>query len=241
MEETITLKEFFGILKKRWLLIVLIPLFTGLTAFIISYYVITPIYQASTQILVNPKNSEVDITQLRSNVDLINTYSVIIKSPAVLDKVINDLDLIESTEQLTNKVAISMQENSQVFSVTVEDKNAEKAAEIANSISATFQREIISIMNVDNVNILAKAELENSPKPVSPNPLWNITIAIVIGVMAAIGIACLLEYLDNTMKDGEDVEKYLGLPVLGSIQKIAPKRGKTEAKIQMNGGKTLES
>ena len=75
-------------------------------------------------------------------------------------------------------------------------------------------------MNVDNVSILAKAELKENPTPIKPDPLLNIAIAIVVGLMAGIGLAFLLEYLDNTLKNGYDVETYLEMPVLGSIQKI---------------------
>ncbi|MBP2241871.1 capsular polysaccharide biosynthesis protein [Cytobacillus eiseniae] len=241
MEETITIKELFNILKKRWLIIVLTPIMIGLTVGLITHYLLTPFYQASTQILVNQKNSEVNMMELSSNVDLINTYSVIIKSPAILDKVNKELNLLQPREQLTNKIAIDMHENSQVFSVTVEDEAAERAVDIANAISEIFQREIVNIMNVDNVNILAKAELVDSQKPISPNALWNITVAIVVGMMVGIGIACLLEYLDNTIKDGKDVEKYLGLPVLGSIENISVKKGGQGSKSQTVGGETLES
>ena len=98
MEEMISIHDIFNTLKKRWKLIVLMTIVAALISGIISYFVLTPVYQASTQILVNQKDSEkqLDVTQLKSNVDLINTYSVIIKSPAILEKVIKNLDLSQS-------------------------------------------------------------------------------------------------------------------------------------------------
>ena len=179
--------------------------------------------------------------KLNSNVDLINTYSVIIKSPAILDKVIDKLDLTQNVEQLNQNISVNSQENSQVFSLTVTDNNAGKAVEIANTVSETFQKEIKGIMNVDNVSILAKAELKENPTPIKPDPLLNIAIAIVVGLMAGIGLAFLLEYLDNTLKDGHDVETYLDMPVLGSIQKIPQNIDKKGSKIQQMGVETLES
>ncbi|MFS0668969.1 YveK family protein [Peribacillus frigoritolerans] len=223
MEETISIKDIFKTLKKRWKLIMLLTLIAALISGSISYFLLTPVYQSSTQILVNQKQSEnqLDSTQIRSNIDMINTYSVIIKSPAILEKVIDKLELDQSVDQLSQKITINSQENSQVFSLTVQDSNPAKAVEIANTVSSIFQKEIKDIMKVDNVSILAKAEIKENPTPVKPNPLLNIAIAVVVGLMAGIGLAFLLEYLDNTIKDEDDIERLLDLPLLGSIQKIS--------------------
>ncbi|MFH0069905.1 YveK family protein [Peribacillus sp. NPDC056705] len=222
MEETISITDIFKTLKKRWKLIMLLTLIAALISGTISYFLLTPVYQSSTQILVNQKQSEnqLDSTQIRSNIDMINTYSVIIKSPAILEKVIDELELDQSVEQLSEKITINSQENSQVFSLTVQDSNPSQAVEIANTISETFQKEIKDIMNVDNVSLLAKAEIKENPSPVKPNPLLNIAIAVVVGLMAGVGLAFLLEYMDNTIKDEDDIERLLELPILGSIQKI---------------------
>jgi capsular polysaccharide biosynthesis protein len=222
MEETISINDVFKTLKKRWKLIMLLTLIAALISGAISYFVLTPVYQSSTQILVNQKQSEnqLDSIQIRSNIDMINTYSVIIKSPAILEKVIDELKLDQSVDQLSQKITINSQQNSQVFSLTVQDSNPSLAVEIANTVSETFQKEIKDIMNVDNVSVLAKAEIKENPTPVKPNPLLNIAIAVVVGLMAGIGLAFLLEYMDNTIKDEEDIERLLELPILGSIQKI---------------------
>ncbi|MFS0596025.1 Wzz/FepE/Etk N-terminal domain-containing protein [Peribacillus frigoritolerans] len=223
MEETISIKDIFKTLKKRWKLIMLLTLIAALISGSISYFLLTPVYQSSTQILVNQKQSEnqLDSTQIRSNIDMINTYSVIIKSPAILEKVIDELELDQSVDQLSQKITINSQENSQVFSLTIQDSNPAKAVEIVNTVSSIFQNEIKDIMKVDNVSILAKAELKENPIPVKPNPLLNIAIAVVVGLMAGIGLAFLLEYFDNTIKDEDDIERLLDLPLLGSIQKIS--------------------
>ncbi|MFF5396707.1 YveK family protein [Peribacillus butanolivorans] len=223
MEETISINDIFQTLKKRWKLITILTLIAALISGAISYFLLTPVYQSSTQILVNQKQSknQLDSTQIQSNIDMIKTYSVIIKSPVILEKVINDLDLPQSVDQLSQKITINNQENLQVFSLTVQDSDPTKAVEIANAVSGTFQKEIKDIMNVDNVSILAKAEVKENPTPVKPSPLLNIAIAVVVGLMAGIGLAFLLEYMDNTIRDEKDIETLLDLPLLGSIQKIS--------------------
>lgn len=236
MEETISIKDIFNTLKKRWILIVLITIGATLISGSISYFVLTPIYQASTQILVNPKDTEnqLDVTKLSSNIEIIKTYSVIIKSPAILEKVIDQLDLEQSVTSLSNTMTINSQDNSQVFSLTVANSDPALAVTIANTVSETFQKEIKNIMNIDNVSILAKANLPENPAPVSPNSLLNIAIAVVVGLMAGIGLAFLLDYLDNTVKDSKELETLLNLPVLGSIRKFDKSTQKKSKKHTVN-------
>ncbi len=220
MEEIISLRELMETIRKRLNLIVLITMATVLISGIVSYFVITPIYQSSTQLLVNQAKSDqpmVNPGEIQTNLQLINTYNVIIKSPAILDQVSEDLDLGMTVSQLNEKITVQNERDSQVVNITVQDPDPNKAVEIANQIATVFQKEIVNIMNVDNVSILAKAEVGETPSPVKPKPLLNIAIAFVVGIMAGIGIAFLLEYLDNTVKTEQDVEKLLELPVLGAI------------------------
>jgi len=229
MEDSISIKDLFKTLQKRWLLITILTLSAGLISGVISHFLLKPVYQTSTQILVNQKNpdgnSALNANQLQTNVDLINTYSAIIKSPAILNKVVDELNNKQSIEELNQKITVSSQENSQIFYITVKDTNPANATKIANTVSETFQKEIQDIMNVNNVNILSKSVLKENPTPVKPDTFINIMIALIIGLMVGIGLAFLLEYLDNTIKDEREAERLLGLPVIGSVPKV-PQTGK---------------
>lgn len=221
MEETISLKELLQTLRKRLLLILSITFVAVLVSGIVSFYFLTPIYQSSSQFLVNQAKDDQPVYnpgEIQTNLQLINTYNVIIKSPAILDIVKNTLDLDMTTEQLNSKITVGSQTDSQVVAITVQDADPKMAADIANTTVNVFQREIKEIMNVDNVTILAKAEVNSSP--VKPNPYLNIAIATVVGLMAGVGLAFLLEYFDNTVKDEQDIERNLDLPVLGVISII---------------------
>lgn len=233
MEETISLKELAETLKKRLKLIVLITIAAALISGIISYFVLTPIYQSSTQLLVNQAKTEQQMynpAEVQTNLQLISTYNVIMKSPAILEKVAQNLDLDLTPEQLSSKITVASEQDSQVVNITVQDKSAGTAADIANETARVFQAEIVKIMSVDNVSILAPAEVGENPSPVKPQPLLNIAIAMVVGLMAGVGLAFLLEYLDNTIKSEQDVEKLLGLPVLGGVTTIDASGGKPGSK-----------
>ena len=223
MEETISLKELFLTLRKRLNLIISITALAVMVSGIISYFFLTPIYQASTQLLVNQSKNEEALynsNEVQTNLQLINTYNVIIKSNAILDLVKEELNLDLTTEQLNGKISVASEQDSQVLNITVEDESPETAANIANKTAEVFQKEIVKIMKVDNVTILAQATVADNPAPIKPQPLLNIAIALVVGLMAGVGLAFLLEYLDNTIKNEQDIEKLLELPVLGVITKI---------------------
>lgn len=223
MEETISLQEIAKIIRKRLVHIVSITVIAALIAGVISFFVLTPVYQSSTQILVNkqsPEQQSLQSQDIQTNLQLINTYNVIIKSPAILSKVIETLDLDLTPAQLTNKITVASESDSQVVNISVQDENPGEAVEIANTIAEVFEQEIPVLMSVDNVNILSPAVLAENPSPVKPNKMLNIVIGAVVGLMIGVGLAFLLEYLDTTIKTEHDVEELLHLPIIGLVSPI---------------------
>ncbi len=223
MEETISLRELFQTIKKRLWLITLITVIATATSGIVSFFLLTPIYQSSTQILVSQTKTEqqaYNYSDIQTNLQLINTYNVIIKSPKILDLVKEQLDLDMTVEALNSQITVAAEKNSQVISLTVQDANPAQAAAIANTTAMVFKSEIANIMSVDNVSILSEAVVKENPTPIKPRPALNMAIALVVGLMAGVGLAFLLEFLDNTIKTEQDIEKLLELPVLGAIAVI---------------------
>lgn len=232
MEETISLQEIFKTLKKRAVLILSITAIAVFIAAIVSFFVLTPIYQANTQVLVNQKKEDtaqqMTSADIQSNLQLINTYNEIIKSPAILSIVIENLDLPLTTGQLASKITVTNANNSQVLNVSVQDEIHNVAVDMANQVVEVFKEEVPKLMNVDNVNILSAAQYSDNPAPIKPNKMLNIAIALVIGLMLGVGLAFLLEYLDTTVKTEVDVEEIIGLPILGVVSPIKLEEMKNE-------------
>ncbi|MEW4225649.1 YveK family protein [Rossellomorea marisflavi] len=238
MEETISLRELIQTLRKRLSLIVLITLTAIFVSGGVSFFLLTPVYESSTQLLVNQSKSDQSAYnnpgQIQTNLQLINTYKEIITSPVILDKVSKDLGM--KTSDIQSQMTVSNQNDSQVVSLAVQDTDPEKAAEIANKTAEVFQKDIPGIMNVDNVTVLTRAEVGEKQSPVKPKPVLNIAIAAVVGLMIGIGLSFLLEFMDNTIKTEQDVEKALGVPVLGSIARIGDtKQAKSSRSTQERG------
>jgi capsular polysaccharide biosynthesis protein len=99
--------------------------------------------------------------------------------------------------------------------ISVKDTDPVEAAEIANTISDVFIKEVMRILKVDNVEIIDEAIPLNNP--INVKLMLNAAIAFILGIMAGVFIIFILEMLDRTIKTAEDVEKHLGLPVIGSI------------------------
>ncbi|XRG77820.1 Wzz/FepE/Etk N-terminal domain-containing protein [Rossellomorea sp. GAMAL-10_SWC] len=239
MEETISLQELFGVIKKRLIMIISITVVATVVTGVISYLFLTPIYQSSTQLLVNQKERQestvYQYNQVQTNIQLINTYNVIIKSPTILNAVINQLDLNYSFAKLSNEVNIIGEKDSQVFTVSVQNSDPKQAQAIANTIAEVFQKKIKTIMSVNNVTVLAKADLGENPSPIKPNKKLNIAIGFAVGLMLSVGIAFLLEFLDNTVKTEKQLEELLELPILGVISEVT--KGKITPKIKLKLGK----
>ena len=143
MEETISLKELLLTLKKRAKLIIAITLLAVIASAIISYFILTPIYSSSTQLLVNQTKNEESMystNEVQTNLQLINTYNVIIKSNAILELVEEELNLNISIKELNDKINVSSEQDSQVVNISVEDESPKTATEIANKTAEVFQR-----------------------------------------------------------------------------------------------------
>lgn len=225
MNETISLQELFSILRKSLWRILALTIVAALISFAVSTFLIKPTYQAGTQILVTPKKQEndvIDASQVQSSVTLVNTYRVIIKSPAILEKVQAEVENApDSIGALNNMIAVESEQNSQVINVSVQSTDAALASNVANSVAKVFSKDISDLMNVDNVKVLSVSGIPTAP--VSPNIILNTAIAAVVGFLLGVGLAFLREVLDRRIRTEEQVQQILDLPVLGSIPDIDSK------------------
>jgi capsular polysaccharide biosynthesis protein len=105
--------------------------------------------------------------------------------------------------------------STEILKISVKNADPIKAAEIANTISDVFIKEVMRILKVDNVEIIDKAiPIYN---PINIKLMLNGAIAFILGIMAGGFMIFILEMLDGTIKTADDIEKHLGLPVIGSI------------------------
>ncbi|MGF7012961.1 YveK family protein [Ornithinibacillus bavariensis] len=223
MKDTLTIQDIAQLLKKRIVLIAALTIGFIVIAAIISFYLLTPTYKSSSQFIVNQQQSDsipFSVNEIQTNLELINTYTEIMKSPFILEKVITELNLSLTPTELGKKIEVISNENSQVVSVSALADTPEEAAELANVIVTQFKNTIPSIMNIENVFVLSEANPVLSQDPVFPRPFINMIIAGIIGAATSVGLVFLLEFLNTKVKLESDIE-VLGITVLGVISKMA--------------------
>ncbi|ERM91305.1 YveK family protein [Caldanaerobacter subterraneus] len=226
MEEELDLREVFLILRKRIKIILLITVLAMLVSGLISYYVLSPVYKASTSLIISRTqnitiNNQIQLQDIQTSRMLAATYSEIVKSRRVLQPVVTKLNLPMSVEDLKGKIDVTSKDNTEIIEISVRDNNPERAAEIANAIASSFMDNIVKIMKIDNVQVIDRAVPPTSK--VSPKTSLNVVIAGVLGLMISIFLVFLLEYMDRTVKTPDDIKKYLNLPVLGIIPEVKNK------------------
>ena len=185
-----------------------------------SFYGVTPKYQSSTTIiLANNRSEELGetITQgdITLNQKLVATYTQIIKSNKVLRTVIDNLRLDMSEAALNSSIKVTAVNNTEMLKVSVTDENPVIAALIANEIGQVFSREVTNIYHLDNVTIIDKAEVEQTPCNI--NHIRDIIIAGFAGMFLSAIFVTAAFFLDDTIKVEEDVESYIGLNVLTNV------------------------
>ncbi|WP_249861282.1 Wzz/FepE/Etk N-terminal domain-containing protein [Paenibacillus konkukensis] len=240
--------------KRLWIVVLFVLASTMLTAFYstVNYQ---PVYMAATKLIVN-KTSEKDMTgkeqidyaAIGVNIALINTYKEIIKTPAIMDKVVQRYpDLNLSAEQLIAMTNVSDLHETQVMTIVAQSGSYEKAVKIANAVSDVFQTEIPKIMKVDNVTILNRAKMQDNPVPINKKSNQYIVLSFAASLVISIGIIFLLEALDDTVKTEDDVREMFGASTLALIPKLkdkeinAGKRSKSRRKVgEVAHAKTIQ-
>ena len=154
--------------------------------------------------------------EVQSNIQLVNTYSEILKSPRIIEDVAKKNS--KYSKDIKSMLTVTTQAQSQILNVNVKNGSKKDAEKVANDIASVFSKDMPKIMNVDNVSVLSKAN--GTATKVSPNLIQNLAIGLILGIIIAMMIVVLKELFDRRIRTEEDVKRELNIPVLGSIQKL---------------------
>lgn len=209
------------VLKKNILTVLVWGVLGLVISLIMVFMMIEPKYKSSIDILVNQKNSNTAVQYNVQQADLqaINTYKDILTKPIILTPVLKEIKRTDnyqgSLNTLEKSIKVSNQASSQVITVTVIDKNAYVAADVANTIGKVFAKKVKKMMQVDNVTIVSSAKVNT--KPVSPRKKLYALVGLVTGLIIGVVIALIKELTDKTVKDSSFLTDELGLTNIGSV------------------------
>lgn len=217
------LEKYWKIFLKRIWISILLPLIAIITAWYLSQYVFEPVYESNVSLIVVNEQAESDVNDssleyynLLVMEQLVKDYEEIIKSRTVTEKVIEEIKMNNFTPaQLAKNITVESKNGTSILEIKVKGKNPDEAKEIANKISEVFEEKILLLFNNKKVKIIDYANIPTTP--VSPKTKINIVLAAFAGLFLAIIVILLIEYLDDTVKTTEELERRLGLSVLGII------------------------
>ena len=216
--EEINLKEVYSYFKAKILWILLAIVIIVIIGNVYTIITRVPMYQSNTTIvLVGESKKEYSQSDSLLNQNLIGTYSEIITSRKVLQQVIDNLKLKTTVDELSSNITTSSVEDTEIIRITVNNERKKQAAEIADEVAEVFSDEIQDIYNLENVAIIDKAEVANSPYNI--NYVKDNIIYLVIGIVLSFGVVFVMYYFDTTIKSSEVVEEKLGLTVIGIVPK----------------------
>jgi len=222
-EDEIDLRELFGALLRRWWAIVLAILIVGAAAFGYTFFLVDPLYKASTLLYVNNSDISVGSTSFSiSNADLtaaqklVDTYVVILKSRTALNEVIEEADLPYTYEQLRGMISASAVNSTEVFQIEVTSKSPSEAEKIANTIADILPDKIADIVAGSDVRIVDYAVVPAHRS--SPSYTRNTAIGALLGGLLS-AVIVILAYLFDENIHTEDylTQTYPDIPLLSVI------------------------
>lgn len=205
---------FFEFVRHIWA-ILCVTIAGALAAGVITMFVLTPMYTSTSQLYIISNSSIVDLSSLQMSTSLTADYEEMIKTRPVVEQVIENLNLKTTYSELLSHISITNETNTRIIKITVEYDDPVVAKDIANELANVSKEQIAKIMNVDEPRIVEPAIVAKSQS--SPNNGKNIVIGALAGLILALAFYTVRYIMDDTIKNADDIEKYLGLNTLASI------------------------
>ena len=216
--EEINLLELWNFFRAKLAFIVIAVLSILIIGNLFTILTRVPLYKSNTSVILvseNTTNLGTINSELQANNTLVSTYSQIVKSRKVINKVINNLNLDYSYKELNERINVSSVDDTAIIKIEVADPDNELAAKIANEVATVFMIEVQKFYHLDNVSVVDKAVPVDNAYNV--NYIKDNIIYLAIGIVVSFGIIFIFFYFDTTIKTSEEIEEKFGLTVLGVI------------------------
>ena len=238
--EEINLRDLLSYFKKHLILFIVVVLFVVSAGTIYSVFILKPEYKSqATVILSSDKSKNTVQSEVNANKNLIDTYTEVVKSHRVLDRVKNEMQIEDTYEQLVKKVTVASLKDTEIISISVVDLNKNHSYSLANKIADTFTDEIGQIYNDKSVNVLDRAV--EPQKPYNVDIIKQEAIYAAAGIVLATAVIFLMFYFDRTIKTTEQIEQLFKLPIYGKVRKLETEKQKQQRKKRAEKAAKLEA
>ena len=212
------IQDIVRILKNRWKIIAGITTIVTLLVGLISFYVIKPVYEVNTKAFIGKdqtKDVKYDSNDVQMYQKLLATYAELIKTNDLIENAINKNNLDITAQEVIHNLVATPRMDTQILQISYENNDNVLAKEVLVAVVDEFTNEAKMLIPNGTVKVIENAELPLYP--VSPNNVRNIALGFLGGIMFGIIISLLIEYMNNTFKTKEQIEKIMETSVIGVI------------------------
>lgn len=239
------LRDLLSVLRARWIVIVAATLIGGLLALGMSLLT-PPSYQAKVQFYVTVAGGDSAAAAYQGSLGAqqrVQSYAALVESTDITQQVVDAAGADLAPSQVAGQTTATADAKTVLLNVAVTDSDPQRALQLAEGFGEVLP-EAINRLETPDVGgpALAKLTVVNPPalptSPIAPKTEQNVAIGLVLGLLAGMGIALLVNTLDRRVKSKEQLEKLIGKPVVGSIpfRKTEDKEEGAEHIIPFRGG-----
>lgn len=221
-ENEIDLLHLIKILWKKAWIIALCTILLGAIVFSYAFFFITPQYQAKAMMYVNNSSFSVGSTsfsisasELTAAKSLLDTYVIILKSRTTLEKVLDEIGLEYTYEELSSMVSASAVNSTEVFQIVATSSIPQEAELIVDTIVKILPDRIADIVDGSSVRLVDHAILPTQRS--SPSYTKFAMIGLVLGFVLSCGVIIINDLLDTTIRDEDYLYQRYNIPVLAVV------------------------
>lgn len=218
--EEIDLLELFRAVLKYIRLIIALCIVLGAAGFFGTKFLIAPKYTASTSIYLTPQindSGSSDYNSQMANSKLVTNVVNLMTQNNIMSEVAKDVGL-ENASSVKKCISVTNESDTEIITVTATTTDPKLSKDIANGTVDTFIKTMQKNLNIRNIEIVDKAKLSYVPS--GPNAKKNGVLAAAVGFVLGAGYAILRYLLNNRLRNKEEAEKYLGIPVFCEIPEL---------------------
>lgn len=214
-EVEIDLSQLLKLLKKNIRLIIILALVGIIIAASATTFLISKKYQSQGSVLLKADvvNGSLDSTQVNTNKMMVNNYVKLLQGNNIQDQVAKNLNI--TSAEVRSSLSITNTTDTQIIEISSTTVDPGLSKRIVDETISVFTTLIQEKLDVTNVTIVDQPEVD--PNPVSPSMVKNVIIGAVAGIVISLGYLLLTYLLDTKIKNGEQAEQYLGVPLLGIV------------------------